>query len=142
VANVGTRDGIRRDPSHHFPAAGGRVSTASIHSSIFATMNATKHELDNVDDNKTDLPEQLEHAAPTAKIRQLNAAMYEEALEKYGYDGAIDPAVEKKLVRKLDFRVIPLLAVCYFFYVSAIRLVLPICADARPKPQYVDKTTL
>jgi hypothetical protein len=82
-------------------------------------MNATKHEMDTVDDNKTDLPEQLEHAAPTAKIRQLNAAMYEEALEKYGYDGAIDPAVEKKLVRKLDFRVIPLLAVCYFFYVSA-----------------------
>lgn len=29
----------------------------------------------------------------------IDAAMYEEALETYGEDGSIDPAVEKKLVR-------------------------------------------
>jgi len=32
---------------------------------------------------------------------------YQEALEKYGYDGAIDPEVEKKLVRKIDWLVLP-----------------------------------
>lgn len=29
----------------------------------------------------------------------IDTAMYEEALEKYGEDGSIDPDVEKKLVR-------------------------------------------
>lgn len=29
----------------------------------------------------------------------IDAALYEEALEKYGEDGTIDPEVEKKLVR-------------------------------------------
>lgn len=53
------------------------------------------------------------------KIKQLNAALYVEALEKYGQDGDIDPEVEKKLKRKIDRRIIPLLGICYFFYVSS-----------------------
>ncbi|KAK7047621.1 hypothetical protein VNI00_006389 [Paramarasmius palmivorus] len=48
---------------------------------------------------------------------------YMEALEKYGDDGLIDPVVERKLVRKIDWTVLPSLAVCYAFY-------------------YIDKTTL
>ncbi|KAG7087313.1 hypothetical protein E1B28_013290 [Marasmius oreades] len=48
---------------------------------------------------------------------------YSEALEKYGEDGLIDPAVEKKLVRKVDWSILPCLSVCYAFY-------------------YIDKTTL
>ncbi|EIN06852.1 MFS general substrate transporter [Punctularia strigosozonata HHB-11173 SS5] len=48
---------------------------------------------------------------------------YAEALSKYGEDGAIDPAEERKLVRKIDWLVLPCLSVCYVFY-------------------YVDKTTL
>ncbi|KAJ9090753.1 hypothetical protein QFC20_007830 [Naganishia adeliensis] len=53
----------------------------------------------------------------------IDAAMYEEALEKYGEDGSIDPETEKKLVRKIDRLLLPILGICYFFY-------------------YVDKTTL
>ncbi|KAJ9124717.1 hypothetical protein QFC24_003085 [Naganishia onofrii] len=53
----------------------------------------------------------------------IATAMYAEALEKYGSEGSIDPAKEKKLVRKIDRIMIPILGVCYFFY-------------------YVDKTTL
>lgn len=55
-----------------------------------------------------------------ARIAQQNAALYLEALERYGADGSgLDPAAEKKLKRKLDLRIIPALAVCYFFYVSS-----------------------
>lgn len=62
--------------------------------------------------------------APVAEhIKQLHADLYYEALEKYGADGSIDPVAEKKLKRKLDLRILPLLGVNYFFY-------------------YVDKTTL
>jgi hypothetical protein len=63
-------------------------------------------------------------ALPTAqaKIAQQNAALYLEALERYGADGSgLDPVAEKKLKRKLDLRIIPALAVCYFFYVSRPR---------------------
>ncbi|KAL7934494.1 major facilitator superfamily domain-containing protein [Trichoderma chlorosporum] len=49
--------------------------------------------------------------------------MYLEAMERYPNDEAIDQADEKRLLRKLDMRILPLLGTCYFFY-------------------YVDKTTL
>ncbi|KAH7155212.1 major facilitator superfamily domain-containing protein [Dactylonectria estremocensis] len=49
--------------------------------------------------------------------------IYVEALARYPSDEAIDAAAEKRVLRKLDRRIIPLLGVCYFFY-------------------YVDKTTL
>ncbi|THU92236.1 MFS general substrate transporter [Dendrothele bispora CBS 962.96] len=48
---------------------------------------------------------------------------YAEALEKYGNEDAIEPEVERRLVRKIDRLIIPCLAVCYAFY-------------------YIDKTTL
>ncbi|VDB93799.1 unnamed protein product [Peniophora sp. CBMAI 1063] len=48
---------------------------------------------------------------------------YAEALAKYGHDGAITPEMEKRLVRRLDWIILPMISVCYFFY-------------------YVDKTTL
>ncbi|KAI0896276.1 MFS general substrate transporter [Annulohypoxylon nitens] len=59
----------------------------------------------------------------TAKINQRHAEMYQEALQRYPDDAAIDEESEKKLKRKLDKRILPLLGICYFFY-------------------YVDKTTL
>ncbi|KAH6990503.1 major facilitator superfamily domain-containing protein [Ilyonectria sp. MPI-CAGE-AT-0026] len=49
--------------------------------------------------------------------------IYVEALARYPNDEAIDAAAEKRVLRKLDRRIIPLLGICYFFY-------------------YVDKTTL
>ncbi|KAG8992077.1 hypothetical protein FRB93_002508 [Tulasnella sp. JGI-2019a] len=52
-----------------------------------------------------------------------NQAFFAEALEKYGEDGSIDPEAERRLVRKLDFLILPCLSMCYCFY-------------------YVDKTTL
>ncbi|KGB75365.2 hypothetical protein CNBG_1203 [Cryptococcus deuterogattii R265] len=60
---------------------------------------------------------------PIELVRQQYGDLYAEALERYGQDDSIDPEEEKKLKRKLDMRIIPLLGVCYFFY-------------------YVDKTTL
>ncbi|KAG9719704.1 MFS general substrate transporter, partial [Aureobasidium melanogenum] len=51
------------------------------------------------------------------------ADLYAEALRRYPNDESIDQVDEKRLKRKLDTRILPLLGVCYFFY-------------------YVDKTTL
>ncbi|KAK7951093.1 major facilitator superfamily domain-containing protein [Apiospora aurea] len=56
-------------------------------------------------------------------IQQQHPEMYLEALIRYPNDESIDQAEEKRLVRKLDMRILPLLGICYFFY-------------------YVDKTTL
>ncbi|KAI1100598.1 MFS general substrate transporter [Jackrogersella minutella] len=57
------------------------------------------------------------------KVDQENAEMYYEALRQYPDDSSIDKDSEKRLKRKLDSRILPLLGICYFFY-------------------YVDKTTL
>ncbi|KAL7416059.1 major facilitator superfamily domain-containing protein [Mrakia frigida] len=55
--------------------------------------------------------------------RPDNSKFFQEALDKYGEDGSIDPEAERRLVRKLDWTIIPILGICYVFY-------------------YVDKTTL
>lgn len=57
------------------------------------------------------------------QINQDEPDIYIEALARYPNDESIDAADEKRLVRKLDMRILPLLGICYFFY-------------------YVDKTTL
>lgn len=49
--------------------------------------------------------------------------IFAEALARYPNDECIDTREENKVRRKLDFRILPVLGVCYFFY-------------------YVDKTTL
>lgn len=49
-----------------------------------------------------------------------HAELYAEALERYGQDGSIDPASEKKLKRKIDRRILPLLGICYFFYCKLV----------------------
>ncbi|KAM0212132.1 hypothetical protein ACHAQI_004872 [Fusarium lateritium] len=54
---------------------------------------------------------------------QGDGGIYAEALAQYPTDDSIDPILEKKVRRKLDRLIIPVLGVCYFFY-------------------YVDKTTL
>lgn len=53
----------------------------------------------------------------TTKINQAHREIYIEALERYPTDESIDQAAEKKLIRKLDMRIIPLIGICYFFYV-------------------------
>ncbi|KAJ3110061.1 hypothetical protein HK100_003165 [Physocladia obscura] len=50
-------------------------------------------------------------------------SLYEEALLRYPTDDSIPAALEHSVRRKIDWRVLPLLGFCYFFY-------------------YVDKTTL
>lgn len=60
----------------------------------------------------------VEDSPKIAAINQAHSAMYAEAIERYPSDEAIDGAVERKLVRKLDRRILPLLGICYFFYVS------------------------
>lgn len=51
-------------------------------------------------------------SAPVGKHMEL----YIEALDKYGQDGSLDPATERRLKRKLDRRILPLLGICYCFY--------------------------
>ncbi|KAL8389423.1 hypothetical protein RB595_008831 [Gaeumannomyces hyphopodioides] len=60
---------------------------------------------------------------PVGQVNQEHPELYMEALARYPNDESIDAADEKRLVRKLDMRLLPLLGICYFFY-------------------YVDKTTL
>lgn len=43
--------------------------------------------------------------------------IYAEALARYPNDESIDQIDETKLKRKLDRRILPLLGICYFFYV-------------------------
>ncbi|WWD20820.1 hypothetical protein CI109_105297 [Kwoniella shandongensis] len=85
-------------------------------------MNPTEKEEDvRLEEQATDKP--TGPLTPAERIKQQHADLYVEALEKYGYDGAIEPQAEKALKRKLDRRILPLLGICYFFY-------------------YIDKTTL
>ncbi|CAG8901767.1 unnamed protein product [Penicillium egyptiacum] len=63
-------------------------------------------------------------ASVAGKINQgEDSELYFEAIQRYPNDEAIDKDAEKRLKRKLDIHLIPLLGICYFFY-------------------YVDKTTL
>ncbi|GJC85488.1 putative transporter C757.13 [Colletotrichum liriopes] len=59
----------------------------------------------------------------TEDVQQQHPEIYLQALARYPNDESIDQAEEKRLLRKLDMRILPLLGICYFFY-------------------YVDKTTL
>ncbi|KAK1239077.1 hypothetical protein MKX08_006138 [Trichoderma sp. CBMAI-0020] len=70
--------------------------------------------------------------------------MYLEAMERYPNDEAIDQAAEKRLLRKLDMRILPLLGICYFFYVSLFqhyKISFRSLTDLGLL-KYVDKTTL
>lgn len=52
------------------------------------------------------------------KINQgEDSELYLEAIQRYPNDEAIDKDAEKRLKRKLDIHLIPLLGICYFFYV-------------------------
>lgn len=59
-------------------------------------------------------------ASMTQIINQEHGELYLEAIRKYPVDEAIDQDAEKRLTRKLDMRILPLLGICYFFYVSGI----------------------
>lgn len=71
-------------------------------------------------------------------------AFYQEALDRYG-EHAIDPLREARLKRKMDWIILPILAVCYFFYYVSHSRSMP-CSwrwDVDRLPCYqVDKTTL
>jgi hypothetical protein len=58
-----------------------------------------------------------------SSLDDSNTDIFAEALARYPNDECIDTRDENKVRRKLDFRVLPVLGICYFFY-------------------YVDKTTL
>lgn len=74
-----------------------------------------------VEEHKGDGSIDIETASVANAARHATGgdAFYQEALEKYGQEGSIDPVVEKTLVRKIDLRILPILGVCYFFYVSS-----------------------
>ncbi|KND86848.1 Nonribosomal peptide synthetase 8 [Tolypocladium ophioglossoides CBS 100239] len=72
----------------------------------------------DIDSSEHDVKQTIEDT-----IHHPDPQLYAEALQRYPNDEAIDQAEEKRLVRKLDMRILPLLGICYFFY-------------------YVDKTTL
>ncbi|KAI1307201.1 major facilitator superfamily domain-containing protein [Xylaria venustula] len=67
--------------------------------------------------------EDVKEQTSSDDIRAPHRDLYAEALQRYPTDELIDSAEEARLRRKLDYRILPLLSVCYFFY-------------------YVDKTTL
>lgn len=72
-------------------------------------------------------------------IRQPHSEIYAEALARYPTDESIDKSAERKLRRKLDYRILPLLGICYFFYVSAytsndLNTSLLICPSTLIKP--------
>lgn len=64
----------------------------------------------------------VERAPAPEGIKQQHAELYAEALAKYGVEGELDPKAEKRLKRKLDRRILPVLGICYFFYVRCVGL--------------------
>lgn len=56
-------------------------------------------------------------AAVADRIHQDHPEFILEAIATYPDDEHIDKEAERKLKRKLDWRILPLLGVCYFFYV-------------------------
>jgi hypothetical protein len=71
---------------------------------------------DRIDDIMTTKPSspcdvdhiEMENNLPSSTWLKTNdPEFYQEALEKYGFDGSIDPEVERKLVRKIDWLVLP-----------------------------------
>lgn len=57
----------------------------------------------------------------TGKIdKYAQPAIYQEALDRYPNDESIDSIAERKVIRKLDRRILPLLGICYFFYVCLL----------------------
>lgn len=82
-------------------------------------MSDTKDPIENLKQS-----EQIEHIedrieAPFSdELDKPHKNLYDEALHRYPNDESIDQISERKLKRKLDMRIIPLLGICYFFYVS------------------------
>lgn len=67
------------------------------------------------------------------KINQgEDSELYLEAIQRYPNDEAIDKEAEKRLKRKLDMHLIPLLGICYFFYV---------CWSSQARSVYVTTNT-
>jgi hypothetical protein len=67
-----------------------------------------------------ELVEQDPKVPPAYTIKHPNAEIYLEALHRYPNDECIDREKEKSIRRKIDRRILPLLAICYFFYVSTM----------------------
>lgn len=61
-------------------------------------------------------------AAVADKIHQEHPEFFLEAIARYPDDETIDKEAERRLKRKLDWRILPLLGVCYFFYVREVLL--------------------
>jgi hypothetical protein len=67
----------------------------------------------------------VEHGLKIPKVETVHhpdPKLYIEALERYPNDDSIDQAAERRLIRKLDIRILPLLGICYFFYVGTLYL--------------------
>lgn len=61
----------------------------------------------------------LAAALPTAiTMKQYNSELYLAAITRYPNDESIKEEDENRLKRKLDRRILPILGICYFFYVS------------------------
>lgn len=54
---------------------------------------------------------------PVTAMRQYNSGLYLAAITRYPNDESIKEEEEKRLKRKLDRRILPVLGICYFFYV-------------------------
>lgn len=111
----------------HFQQLPLNTSFFTFESELSAAMNTPGevHSPENVKDSPM-----TEHVDNTEKghvsdlnINQAQPEIYQQALARYPNDDAIDQDSEKAVRRKLDYRILPALGVCYFFY-------------------YVDKTTL
>ena len=79
-------------------------------------MTDIKNEVELATQGDCDHIENAPKPVPT-QINQKNAEMYHEAIARYPNDDAIDAEEERKVIRKLDRRILPVLGICYFFYV-------------------------
>ena len=100
--------GIRPPPHHPHTHLHLTISTTMTDIQPVSAKPATQIEHD-----ETRISEDLKHTEQpvVAGFTGKHADMYAEALEKYGAEGSIPPEAEKRLKRKLDMRLLPLLGI-------------------------------
>lgn len=69
------------------------------------------------DDEVENVEEDLKKHDVNKLDKYAQPAIYQEAIDRYPNDESIDQVAERKVIRKLDRRILPLLGICYFFYV-------------------------
>lgn len=95
-----------------------------------------------IEDNYVEDAGQLKKDEVADNIRQPHHELYAEALQRYPSDEYIDKIAEDKLRRKLDYKILPLLGICYFFYGKDFSELFPSCRSNFESARFPSRATM